>query len=275
MLDLLPKAFFCVGCNAPAWTTICTSCKSSVFTNSELLPVLVHEVEAVAPLLYAFDRTQAMIRRWKETGGTDLRRVLFQMPEGLRRKLLELNFFAIVPIPQSRKRSFERGHESSGEVARFFSKKLDIPVLKLLELNERNPKRLTGLSRFEREFAENPFRMSTRLLKDEAFSSACFERMDKRRRLRFLLVDDLITSGSTLSKASEVLLSCFPQAELWAGSLGFRPKGSLPGSDRCSERVPASRSTRDQAQLPEWRDPLGFRNDRQFSQGEASVRKRP
>ena len=218
--EFFPKAFFCAGCKLPTWKTVCVSCRNSILTNSKIIPLPIDEVEGVAPLLYSFERTQSLIRHWKETGSTDLKQLLFRMPENLRRTLMDLHFFAIIPIPQDKKRSYRRGQESSFEVARFFSRQLDIPLISLLTLEQEDTPRLTGRNRFEREFSENPFRISP----------FCIERMEHAREIHLLLVDDLITSGSTLAKAGETLLCCFPEAKLWAGSLGFRPKLSLDHS---------------------------------------------
>ena len=223
VLQQIPKVLFCAGCRNPAWVTVCNECKDSRYPNSSILASPVHEIEGVAPLLYSFERTQTLIRRWKEHGGTDLRKHLFRMPEPLRHELLQNHFFAIVPIPQSQKRSYVRGHDSALEVARFFSLKLDLPILTLLELKDEKTKRLTGLSRFEREFAENPFRITHEFPRNDSLSKKLGEAVDQGRETRLLLIDDLITSGSTISKAAETLQSLLPRSKIWAGSLGFRP----------------------------------------------------
>lgn len=219
--------FVCAGCKLPSSKTICNSCRKSILSNSKIIPLPIYPIEGVAPLYYSFERTQALIRNWKETSSSEARNLLFRMPEGLRRSLIELHFTGVVPIPQDRRRSYLRTHESALEVAHFFAKQLDLPMLGLLELKNESLTQLTGMNRFDREFAENPFQINEIFNEHRALSRLMEEKLGRETEMRILLVDDLITSGSTLSKAGELLLDSFPQMKIWAGSLGFRPKLSL------------------------------------------------
>ena len=222
LLDLLPKGFTCAGCGLTTWKSVCESCKENLQWNHDFLDSPVAEIEALAPLLFSYSRTQTLIRRFKEYGGTDLKRAIFKMSAPLKHQLMETHFFAVIPIPQDRDRSYVRGHESALETARFFSRQLQIPVAPLLCLKKKKTKRLTGLSKFAREWAENPF-----VLKNDSlpFSLSCLlqEKMNQKKEIRVLLVDDLITSGSTLAKAGDTLKTLYPDLRIWGGSLGFRP----------------------------------------------------
>lgn len=222
--SITPRFFFCVGCHLPTNQTVCASCQSSVFRNTEWLPSPTSEILALAPLLYSFERTQSMIRTWKSGGGSDLRRLLFQFPIPLAEKLLAEHFFAIIPIPQSQKRSIQRGHESATEVAKFFSHQLDCPILPLLDLKLENPKRLSGMNRIDRNYTENPFCVSNWRKLHPATFNRLEEKVLKGEEIKFLLVDDLITSGNTIARAGLVIHSFLPRSKIFAGSLGFRPK---------------------------------------------------
>jgi predicted amidophosphoribosyltransferase len=220
--DYLPKGFSCAGCGLAAWKTVCEECKENLRWNSELLSSPVCELEAIAPLLFSFSRAQALIRRFKEQGGVDLKKTLFRINEPLKFKLMETHFFAVVPIPQDQSRSFRRGHESALSIARFFSRELGIPLLRLLKLPRGQSKQITGLQKFEREWAINPF-LYTSQDSPLVFMDLLEEKVNQRKEVRILLVDDLITSGSTLSKACSTLKETYPHFKIWGGGIGYRP----------------------------------------------------
>jgi phosphoribosylpyrophosphate synthetase len=222
----LPKFFLCPGCRHPTHQVICASCERLILRNTQILCSHHESIQGIAPLVYAFETTQAIIRKWKEYRGSQLQRILFQVPEVLRTQLIKLHFFAIVPIPQNQKRSFARGQDSAFEIAQCFSKSLDLPILPLLELQHKNPERQTGLGHFDREFSKNPFQIHTQF----GWNSPLFRRMEEKvlngEEIRILLVDDLITSGSTLTKSAMVIQSFLPRSKIWAGSIGYRPKSN-------------------------------------------------
>ena len=230
---MFPKLFFCSGCSIPSRTPLCAPCKESLYWNEQILPSPTQSIEGVAPLIISLERGQKLIRRWKDNRGSSLARQLFRMPPGLRRRLLELHLLAIIPIPQSQMRSYERGHDSAREVARFFSEQLAIPILPLLELRESNPRRQTGMSRFDRDFSKNPFGISRHLDRKNPLYQRILDQEQRGTPIRFLIVDDLITSGSTLSKASAVIKDWIPDSRCWAGSLGFRPKLANARATQC------------------------------------------
>ncbi len=211
---MIPKFFFCRGCRFPTNSILCGACRNALTRNDRILPPPVEGILGVAPVLFSFDSTQKIIRSWKEEGGSVLERTLFQMAPGLRRELLNIGFSAIVPIPQSARRSYRRGHDSALSVARYFSRQLHVPVVSLLELKNRDPARQTGQSRFERDFSPNPFRVGDRHL----------DALESETTSKFLIVDDLMTSGSTLAKAAARIHEREPEARCWGGALGFRPR---------------------------------------------------
>jgi|GEM_PF-2536734 len=223
---LIPRIFFCVGCTSLSRTPLCVPCKEALYWNDSILESPTHHLAGIAPLLISFERGQRLIRRWKENRGHSLTRELFQFTPGLREKLLQLQLLAIVPIPQDRSRSYQRGHDSALEVARFFSYTLGIPILPALELHSRPTPRQTGLDRFGREYSKNPFQISRKFDRSSSILQTTKDPRIRDREVRILLVDDLITSGSTLAKASATLQEIIPTARCWAGALGYRPRMS-------------------------------------------------
>ena len=221
--DLFPPSFLCAACRLPTWKTICDPCKQSLHFNQEILPPPFPGVEGAAPLLYSFHRTQSLIRHWKEHQGSDVRRALFRMPISLQNQLCEKHFFAVVPIPQDLGRAEKRGHQSAHEVARFFSRKIKVPILELLQLKEKITARVAGLSRFEREFAPNPFCIHRGFPEPGYLSQELERKVFQGKEIRILLIDDLMTSGSTLSKAQSTLHELLPRARIWVGGIGIRP----------------------------------------------------
>ena len=174
----------------------------------------------ITPVLYSFETTHLLLKAWKENRGHALNRSLFFLHPNLERELKEIEFDFIVPIPQNFKRSWRRGHESAFQVALYFSKNLDLSIYSLLSLTDVAPPRQATLDRWDRKYGKNPFRINHELIQFL---------INERKWLphsvipKILIVDDLITSGNTISKASEVLLELFPHALIWAGSLGYRP----------------------------------------------------
>jgi predicted amidophosphoribosyltransferase len=223
-IDSIPKAFTCAGCMLTTWKSVCNSCKENLQWNQEFLPSPVSEMEALAPLLFSYSRTQTLIRRFKENGGNDLKRALFRMPLPLKNRLMETHFFAVVPIPQDLDRSYHRGHESARETAQYFAKQLSLPLFPALKLKSRKTKRLTGLMKVEREWAENQFVLANpRELLGLKGYALLQEKMTQGKEIRILLVDDLITSGSTLAKAGDTLKELYPNLKIWGAGIGFRP----------------------------------------------------
>ncbi len=154
---MLFRFFYCPGCGLAASQIICRPCIESLTQNSRVLQSPTSSLEGVAPAFFAFERTLKLIRRWKSSGGSSLEKVLFRLSPDLKKNLTELNFFAIVPIPQSKTRSYRRGHFSALQVARWYSRELNVPLATLLDLKSSRPTPQTGRNRFEREFSRNPF----------------------------------------------------------------------------------------------------------------------
>ncbi|MFP5085726.1 ComF family protein [Acinetobacter pittii] len=96
---------------------------------------------------------------------------------------------AIVPMPISNQRLIERGFNQSLLLANILSKHLKIPVWQPIQrLNEHSQKGLSRLERFEN--IEQQFLP---------------HHQEKRRYRRVLIIDDVITTGSSVNALSQAL----------------------------------------------------------------------
>ena len=211
---LWPPPFLCYGCKIPTWNGICTECRKTIRHVHSILPSPTAELLGIAPIQYAFQSTYSLLRNWKERPGSLLKKILFQLSPKLRDVLIARNFHFVVPIPQSTNRSWQRGQKSAEVVAYYFARELGLPVYQLLELVDIETPRQASLNAWERSFTSNPFQLSAKA--GTAFFGL--------QRARILLVDDLITSGNTLSKAAEMIHSALPSARIYGASLAYRPR---------------------------------------------------
>lgn len=102
--------------------------------------------------------------------------------------LISKEKFILVPIPLFSARLRKRGYNQSEILAKSLSKKLKIPVVNILK-RTKDTKTQFKLSKLERE--EN--------------IKGAFEVTKKVKNLNILLVDDIVTTGSTLKESANVL----------------------------------------------------------------------
>lgn len=107
-------------------------------------------------------------------------------------------FDIIVPIPLHWQRYAKRGYNQATEIANVLSKKMGIPVIELLKRQKATVFQLT-LSKEER--AQNVADVFVLAQKNYALTY---------KHKRILIVDDLLTTGSTLISASKVLMQLSP-----------------------------------------------------------------
>ncbi len=203
--------FRCCGCGTSVlFFPICSLCLSAIRRNTSLLKSPISSLQFVAPLLYSIGTTHELVKSWKSDPGLFLERTLFKFEANLEHELLDLNLDSIVPIPQLQARNWKRGHASAFSVAEHFSRKLNIPIYSSLHLTQEPfaPKltKQSGLDAIDRLLAPQPFQF-----------------VAGKTGKRILLVDDVITTGNTLSRAAEVLTNSIPEVVLYGASLGYRP----------------------------------------------------
>lgn len=113
---------------------------------------------------------------------------------------------ALVPMPISRKRQRQRGYNQSEEIARGISQQTGLPVWKGIVKRQNFTVSQTQLSHFERQ--ENV--ADTFKLVDA----------DRAAHRHLLLVDDIVTTGSTISACGRELAQA-PDVRLSVLTLGF------------------------------------------------------
>lgn len=211
------KPFTCPGCGDASHEIVCNPCRSSFRRNDELIAPNKEGVRGCFPIFYSFSTTHKILNYWKNHGGHELRKILFTPTPDLKNRLLNTNIDLIVPIPQHEERSMKRGHASAFEVAKFFSRELGIqiePELLILKPFHTTAIKQAYLSEWERKHSENPFQLNTKKM----------NMILKNQTQKILIIDDFITSGSTLDKAANALLSSNFNLEIYAASLGWMPK---------------------------------------------------
>lgn len=168
-------------------------------------------IRGIFPIFYSFSTTHKILTYWKDHGGNELRSILFTPSKKLNQQLLQMGFDVIIPIPQQDERSLKRGHASAFELARFFSQELSIQLNSdILKLKD-TPTGIkqANLTAWERKYSENPFEVKL---------------LPASEVKKILIIDDFITSGSTLDKAANALLAVDPNLLIYAASLGWKPK---------------------------------------------------
>jgi predicted amidophosphoribosyltransferase len=250
------RPFTCPGCQEAASDLICKACLRSMRKNHRMVESKMDGVLGLFPIFYSFTHTHRILRHWKLRRGKGLERLLFQPSSELIEALKAMEFEAIVPIPQDPERCLKVGHASAMEVARFFSKELDLPILdRVLLLKTGGADKQAMRSVWERRFLKSPFYGNT----------------DEKWNLpeRILLVDDLITSGSTIEKAARALMGLRSDLKIHAAGLGWKPriKPRFQENFRLQQRFRSSeRNPSDQTALPEcqsdWQSVPALRSDR-------------
>lgn len=110
---------------------------------------------------------------------------------GLIQKAFNPQDHILIPIPLSKNKMRQRGFNQSEEIAKFLSKKLEIPLLKNCLLKTKGTFPQIELSKSERE--EN--------IKNAFYVKKAEELEGKK----ILLVDDVYTTGSTMEECAKVL----------------------------------------------------------------------
>lgn len=117
-------------------------------------------------------------------------------------------FDYITFVPVSPERLAERGFNQAEQMAVMLGGQVGLPVVSLLT-RQRHTGKQSKMSREERmanmrgAFAVIPGRASK------------LQRMARGRRLRILIVDDVYTTGSTLTQCAEALCESLPQASVY------------------------------------------------------------
>ena len=170
---------YCSICGKPLKKKHCSLCSASDF----------RFLSSRAPYLYA-GPAAAMIKKLKYNGCLSLVPLLADL---LFDFWTELGWEAdmIIPVPLSKQREAQRGFNQSEMIGRAFSRKTGIPIRKNALMKVRHTITQVGLSKDQRR--EN--------LRGAFAAEPAFV-----RGKRVLLLDDVMTTGSTFAECTSVLL---------------------------------------------------------------------
>lgn len=205
LLDLLypPKCVFCGGLLREGETDWCGKCQKNLPWAEETAPekACAPATRCAAPLWYR-DEVRESFHRYKFEGRDFYAPVYGRLMAQCVRDRLGLNFDLVVWAPLSRKRKRRRGYDQAELLARVLAQELDKPVLAALRKVKDTPEQ----SSLDDDGARTRNAAG-------AYESAAT--VDGRR---LLLVDDIVTTGSTLSTCAQVLLDA-GAAEVWTAVL--------------------------------------------------------
>lgn len=203
LLDLLypPKCVFCGGLLREGETDWCGKCQKTLPWVEETAPekACAPAARCSAPLWY-YGVVRESFHRYKFEGRDFYAPVYGRLMAQCVRDRLGLAFDLVVWAPLSRKRRQQRGYDQAELLARVAAQELDKPVLPALRKVRDTPEQssLDDAAARTRNAAG-------------AYEAAEPDAVAGRR---VLLVDDIVTTGSTLSTCAQVLLDA-GAAEVW------------------------------------------------------------
>ncbi len=239
------KPFICPGCGDSTSDLVCSVCLPSMRKNHGRIESKDEGVLGLYPIFFSFTHTHRILRHWKTNGGRALERLLFAPSPELLSEIQSMDFQAMVPIPQDPDRCLKRGHASAMVVGRYFSQKLNIPLLtNALILRPERTEKQALLTSWERRFSRNPFDANDSVI--------------RKLKGNILIVDDFITTGATAEKAARTLLEVQPDLKIYVAGLGWKPRTGprRPEQHPRIESIPESLlnpSSRHRTALPECR----------------------
>lgn len=176
---------------------LCNSCAQKIkpLVSVDHMITQTHSITVYAAGAYQ-DPLQQMIlaKQYRDIGScTLLAEIIYQYTP-----IKNMDFDIIVPIPLHWSRFAFRGYNQAEEMAHVLSKKLGIPVVHLLTRNKKTKFQL-NLTAEDRTYNVK-----------SAFKITHSHYIEKYKKCKILVVDDLMTTGSTIIEASKTLLSLKP-----------------------------------------------------------------
>lgn len=206
LLDLVfpPKCPFCQAVLDDPKAPVCPDCQKKLpwLLGSEALRAVDGTAGCLSPLAYR-DGVPEAVRRYKFPGNPSYSRPFGLLAAQCVRDNLERPVDLVTWVPLSRKRKKRRGFDQAQRMAQAAAKELGIPARGLLEkVRDNGPQ-----SHLEDEAARRANVQGAYRLAEEDLSG-----------LRILLVDDVVTTGSTMGECAR-LLSEGGAAEVWGLTL--------------------------------------------------------
>ena len=193
ILDLIypPKCMLCRKILRDYEKDICHKCADNMpkLLNFELRRDLKHISVAVAPFVYKAELRDSL-RRYKFSGAAAYGRIYAEfIAKSIDENQISCDIISWVPV--SKRRLRERGYDQAEIIARELSSKLNLPCERLLEKVRENKRQSSLKGREERK------RNVVGAYRAVVYDSLCGKRL--------LLVDDIVTTGETMSEAASVL----------------------------------------------------------------------
>ncbi len=153
-------------------------------------------------------QTYSILRTWKKKRGLLFSRQVLNLDAQWISQLKNTHAQAIVPIPQSFRRSWKVGGSSALTLSHWIGKNTKIPIALLLKSTLCEQKRQAELSSQERMKNQIPIQW------DASIQEHPFKKI--------ILVDDFMTTGHTLRWAAQILAQNQVE-EIYVFLLGVRP----------------------------------------------------
>lgn len=155
-----------------------------------------------APCLYGFPLSQLILDLKYEAALANARVLGVLLGESISRRRLHADVDLVVPMPLHMNRLLERGFNQSYEIARFAARELGLPCVPDGLRRCRRTRPQVGLARQERiDNVRGAFSA------DRPGLAGC----------RIALLDDVVTTGSTVAEAARVLLEAgAARVDVWA-----------------------------------------------------------
>lgn len=193
LLDLLypPRCAFCHRLVASSTVTICEACRKNLpYTENRAQQKMNFVAACVSPLYYENDVRQSLLR-YKFHGATGYASVYAPLVADCIRTQLDKEFDLITWVPLSRKRLRRRGYDQARLLAEAVAEALGTAAVGTLKkVRHTTAQSQTGSAEKRRANISGAYRVP-----DPA------QIADKR----ILLIDDIVTTGSTLSECARTL----------------------------------------------------------------------
>lgn len=193
VLDIFypPKCIFCRSIIKEGW--ICDKCRATLpyVTGDALVQKFTYISKCIAPLYYE-NKVRDAILGYKFLNERSYHKYLGELVSNCVEKELDTGDIDVISwVPLSRKRLKKRGYNQSKLIADVVSKRLGIPGKPLLK-----------------KIRNNPAQSRTTSASERAVNVKGVYEVEKNAELEgkhILLIDDVVTTGSTLSECARVL----------------------------------------------------------------------
>lgn len=193
ILDLVypPKCLLCGQIMDSSDESLCRNCTHKDLPEYTALPPEIPHFDVCVPVFYYQDEIRDAILRYKFQGLQNYDRQFVKWMAVLVRDKLAGKYDLISWVPCSFLRKWKRGYDQSELLAKKLAKELDVSAVRTLRKVRHNPKQSRAKSVAQRRAnvleAYRPW-------KPEQF-----------RGKRILLIDDVLTTGATLSECGKTL----------------------------------------------------------------------